>query len=173
MAFGCDASGRTGGERTPNEIDLLSRWPQARLTTPPGRSDAIARWHETIGGEVREVLFMAPPARAEFPSARMTLDARLEISFGLVERSWSEAGDGVDFVVYARDDEGVEHRLFSAYLDPKRDPADRRWVDAVVLLGTYAGREASLILETGPGPAGDPTYDWAAWSKVKLRLAPP
>ncbi|MCM2269692.1 MAG: hypothetical protein NDJ75_06290 [Thermoanaerobaculia bacterium] len=169
----CGAREPAGEERRPRELDLLSRWPEARLTRPPGQSDAVARWHETIAGETREVLFMHPPARVEFPRTRMTLDARLEISFGLVERVWTEAGDGVDFVVSARDDKGVERRLFSAYLDPKHEPADRRWVDAVVLLGTYAGREASLILETGPGPDGDLTYDWAAWSRAQLRLDPP
>ena len=153
-------------------IDLLSVVPSARLTTAELASDSIARWRQSVAGESREVLFMHPPSRAAFPPARLAEGARLEVSFGVNEMVWTREGDGVEFSVYAAADEGEERRLFSAYVDPKHEPEDRRWFDAVVMLGTYAGQEVSLILETTPGPAGDRSHDWAGWSRAMLKLGP-
>jgi len=153
-------------------LDLLSLLSQARLITAPGQSERISRWHTLVDGETREVLFMHPSSRAEFPRSRMTLDAHLELTFGVLEAAWSQGGDGVQFVVAARDESGEERRLFAAYVDPKHRPEDRRWVDAVVTLGMYAGRDVVLILETTPGPAGDDIYDWGAWSRAVLDMAP-
>jgi hypothetical protein len=151
-------------------VDLLALLPAAQLAMPEAAPDSIARWRQTTAGETRDVLFMHPPSRAVFPPVRLTLESRLELGFGVHEQAWTQPGDGVQFVVAARTADGEERRLFAAYLDPKHVAADRRWADAVVLLGTYAGREVSLVLATEPGPSGDRTWDWAGWSRAEVRL---
>jgi hypothetical protein len=137
---------------------------------PESEPDSIAPWLQSVAGESREVLFMHPPSRAVFPPARLMANARLEVSFGVNESAWTSRGDGVEFSIYAATATGEERRLFSAYVDPKHRPEDRRWFDTVVMLGTFAGQEVSLVLETDPGPAGDRDYDWAGWSRAVLNL---
>ena len=54
---------------------------------------------------------------------------RLDFAVGLDPQVWDKPGDGVQFQVEVRD--GDERTLvFDTYLDPKRNPSDRRWVDA-------------------------------------------
>lgn len=155
------------------DVDLLSLVSSARLTEPDDAPESIAHWKQSTAGDERDVLFMHPPSRAAFPRVRLTLDARLELSFGVNELVWAEEGDGVEFSVYAATDRGEERRLYSTYVDPKHQPEDRRWIDAVVMLGSYAGQDVSLILETGPGPAGDRSHDWAGWSRAMVRRGAP
>jgi hypothetical protein len=54
------------------------------------------------------------------------------------------------------------------YIDPKNNPADRRWIDVEVPLKTFAGQSVDLVLTTLPGPAGDINYDWAGWSGLRI-----
>ena len=72
--------------------------------------------------------------------------------------SWDKAGDGVEFVV-AVEARGGRRELFRRYIDPKADPALRRWNDIELDLSAYAGQEVKFSLITGPGPKGDPHYD--------------
>ena len=55
--------------------------------------------------------------------------------------------------------------MLRRYIDPKNQPADRRWHDIVIDLSAYAGQDVQLALLTLPGPAGDGRYDWAGWSE--------
>jgi len=68
----------------------------------------------------------------------------------------------VDYSTYVqRPDELYTHHR---YLDPKHNPADRRWVDARVDLSRFGGETVQIIFEATPGPAGDANYDWGGWS---------
>jgi len=57
---------------------------------------------------------------------------------------------------------------FSTYIDPKQDPAARRWHSYVLDMSAYAGQTINITLETSPGPAGDARYDWAGWGVPRL-----
>ena len=63
--------------------------------------------------------------------------------------------------------QGTE-QVFSTYIDPKQDEADRRWHPYVIDLSDYAGQVVTIIFETGTGPAGDYRYDWAGWGAPRL-----
>lgn len=144
-------------------VDLLSLLDRAEVRTPTA---GYVRATQFAAGEARDVLHMHPPARVTFPPVRLTLESRLELSFAVAEFEWDKSGDGVGFSVYARAEGRDEVKLFTAYVDPKREPADRRWHTAELTLGTFAGQVVSLSLETDVGPNGDGLYDGAGWSRA-------
>ncbi len=161
----------------------LESWPTARvesplpdaahpLAGPDGRLQAVG-----LGGSYRRALFEHPPAvqamtRVSYTLPALPEHAALELGVGLLPDAWQGAGDGVEFRVVANAD-GQDEVLFDQYVDPKHDPAARRWLDARLDLSRYAGRAIQLRFETGPGPAGDNTADWAVWSEpILLPLDP-
>lgn len=171
VALSCGACGQPEKSdlvQTVKVVDLLELLPKAKIETPSPQG--VSRITLPVAGETRDVLFMHPPSRATYPAVRLTLESRLELTLGVSELAWGEAGDGVQFSVYARPAGAEEVRIFSTYIDPKHEMRDRRWVDAVVTLGIYAGQDVSLVLETDPGPAGNLAWDWAGWSKATLIL---
>ena len=79
---------------------------------------------------------------------------------------WDRPGDGVDFEVEVRSGERVE-KVFSAYVDPKKDLAQRRWTEASVDLSPYGGQVVELTLSTLPHAS--PDHDWAGWAQPVIR----
>jgi len=76
-------------------------------------------------------------------------------------------GDGVAFAVYVVSEQGAR-QVFSTYIDPTHNKADRRWHPHTVDLSAYAGQTVTLVFETSTGPAGDYRYDWAGWGQPRL-----
>ena len=102
----------------------------AETDLQPADLNTIHGDYFTINGERKRVLFMHPDARLEY-----VLDltgfknlSGLELTFdiGLSPDSWTKEGDGVTFAVYTFSDRDNQ-KIFSTYLDPKNNPADRRW----------------------------------------------
>jgi hypothetical protein len=80
----------------------------------------------------------------------------------LSQATWTpEHGDGVAFQVSVEAD-GTRTSVYRRTLDPKSDPADRRWIEERIDLSPYAGREIRLMLETDP--LTTTSYDWSAWA---------
>jgi hypothetical protein len=73
--------------------------------------------------------------------------------------------DGALFLVYWSN--GSERReLFRQYLDPVNREADRRLQDfSGNLTGLNGGK---LYLEVQNGPNDNPSWDWTAWSNIKI-----
>ena len=42
------------------------------------------------------------------------------------------------------------------------------WSEFAIDLTEYAGQSIQIVLETGPGPAGDSTYDWTGWADLRI-----
>jgi len=76
-------------------------------------------------------------------------------------------GGCVAFAVYVTLERGAQ-QVFSTYIDPKHNEADRHWHPHTVDLSAYAGQTVTLIFETSTGPAGDYRYDWAGWGRPRL-----
>ena len=81
--------------------------------------------------------------------------------------TWDQAGDGVSFYVSILTDEGME-QVFSTYIDPKQNEAERGWHPYTVDLSNYAGQTVSIVFETDGGPAGNLEFDWAGWGVPRL-----
>jgi hypothetical protein len=148
----------------PAAFDFLATLPHADRGARGAK--AVRQDVLTLGSEERTILFQHPPNRTTFQLA-MPRRAGLHFGVGMDPRVWDpEKGDGVEYSIYVRDPDvpGVLHRVFNRYIDPKNDPADRRWYDAVVDLTAYGGKTVDVIFEALAGPAGDDGYDWGGWS---------
>ena len=120
----------------------------------------------TIDGQAREVVYMHPPGMV---TRRVWLPegAVLRFGMGMDPEVWDKPGDGVEFVVEAR--QGTETvRLFSSWIDPKRDMAQREWIEGEVDLAQYEHQEVELVLRTLPGQSAE--YDWAGWAQPRVTL---
>ena len=160
-AFGCSES--------PSSYDLTSMMNQAQKSTPVSDPTGVFSTIESLdlAGASRKAIFQHPPStityRIKVPAGRPVFRAGV----GMRPDSWDKAGDGVEFVV-AVEARGERRELFRRYIDPKADPALRRWNDIELDLSADAGQEVKLSLITGPGPKGDPHYDWAVWGAPRI-----
>ena len=64
--------------------------------------------------------------------------------------------------------DGSQERLFSKYIDPKNNTADRRWFDFDLPIGVTREQDIAVKLVTLPGPRGDITSDHAGWSELHI-----
>jgi len=148
------------------DLILMSSSPQTRKhpsDDPNRRMSVVQPYQFTIGGDTRTVLFMQPPATITY-TVLLPVHARLQTALALNPQIWqADKGDGVEFVVQISAADG-RHELFRRYIDPKHNPADRRWHDIVIDLSAYRGQQVQIALITLPGPAGDGSYDWAGWA---------
>ena len=153
--------------------DFVERLGEAGRTSPAPDGETIEAEAWTILGGAKRVLYQHP-ALSGSSWLEYTVDVGkgsvLSFDVATAPESWDQPGDGVTFAVYVESDQGME-QIFSTYIDPKQDEADRRWHPHAIDLSEYAGQTVSIIFETGAGPARDYRYDWAGWGTLRL-LAP-
>ncbi len=106
------------------------------------------------------------PRRRRFTIARTPSDARLRFSYAVDPAAWSRRSPAAVFRVRA---DGERKPLFEARVDPGREPRDRRWLNASVDLGRFAGRALTLVLETEPAGGGGVTLP--VWGNPVLLAA--
>jgi hypothetical protein len=133
----------------------------------PGREANVVRKEFILGDEARDALGEHPPYERMPYHFHVPNNANLILHFSYALDPFvfdKTSGDGVEFILEVRDSRGKVSRLFSKYIDPKHNPDERRWNDGEVDLSAYRGQTVDLLLTTTPGPRGDTSYDWAAWS---------
>ena len=169
-AWGCGDS-QDEAIRTIQVYDLLKALPRANLQTPT-RDYVVARTG-ILGKEQRDVIFMHPPSRAEFPPVQVYADSILTFAIGIQEEAWDKAGDGVEFSVQVRGADSAQNKvfsLFSRYIDPKHNPEDRRWIGVRIPLRRFAGQAIRVVLSTSPGPKKNADFDWAIWGEPQVLI---
>jgi hypothetical protein len=117
-----------------------------------------------INGEEKPVLFAHAPSELAYELTPTAERQVLRFSVALDPASWTGAGDGVMFQVVVGGSEPTI--VWGRWLDPKNDPADRRWVDGAVDLSPYLGQTVTLYLQTLPG--ADSGSDWSGWGDLRL-----
>ena len=137
-----------------------------RLT--PGRENLIVIRTFTIGGETKAVLFEHPPYerlpfKTQITPERQRLFFSIAMDPAVYDGSHPICGDGVEFRLEIRDSRGRVEPLYSRYIDPKQNPAERRWTSESVDLSKYLDQIVELLFTTTPGPAGNSCMDWAGW----------
>ncbi|MBU0640616.1 MAG: hypothetical protein KKB50_17275 [Planctomycetes bacterium] len=152
-------------------LELVDRWRNAKLyTTFPER---IRREIFEINGDARRTILQHPAAPSETPSEihwpalQIPPRALLEFGIALPPKYWTAGGDGVRFEIEAHSGRGAEV-IFSQYIDPKNDPADRKWFDYRLPLQKYAHSDVRFVFKTFPGPNGNHISDYAGWSYPRL-----
>ena len=145
--------------------NTLERARLAALGVPPASIKAYAAPAEgRIDGH--PVLVAHAPSRIEYavPAGATAISGR----FGVLPAAYE--GDartnGAEFRVVAADGP-VERVLFTRYLDPRNNPADRGLQTFSAPLTSIADGRVFLVIDAGPG--GDNGWDWTAWSGVEIR----
>jgi hypothetical protein len=167
------AAGPVARTQTAGTTDLLALVKQfgVQVEVPPGANpgDYVHPKIFSIGGDTREVLFMHPTSAALF-DLWLPDEMRLEFAIGMDPEVWDRSGDGVEFQMELREgDRSIP--LFSAYIDPRSNPSDRRWVEASVDLSRFAFQRVNLVLRTLPGASAE--HDWAGWATLRMVPATP
>jgi hypothetical protein len=151
--------------------DFVERLGEAEriLPAPEGEDVGIRVW--TVEDLSRWVLYQHPAGSGRSHVAyRVRIERATVLAFHVATapESWFHLGDGVAFAVYVRSEQGAQ-QVFSTYIDPKSNEADRRWHSHTVDLSAYAGQTVTLIFETSAGPGSDARYDWAGWGDPCLK----
>lgn len=113
----------------------------------------------------RDAIFLHPPASL---SANVAVSAEapvLRVAIGLDPVVYELNSDGGSFRVLVRDGAG-ETAIVTLNIDA--ETARAGWVTLYADLQPWAGKTITLRIESGPGPAGDPTDDWFAWGDLSF-----
>jgi len=156
--------------RMETTYDFIEHLGDAQRTSPLPEGETVEARMWVIEESPRRVLYQHPAfsgaSRIAY-SVHIERKAVLAFDVAMAPGSWDQPGDGVTFAIYVESDQGAE-QIFSTYIDPKQNAADRRWHSHTIDLNAYAGQTVTLIFETGTGPAGDYGYDWAGWGEPRL-----
>ncbi|MEW6355999.1 MAG: DUF6259 domain-containing protein [Planctomycetota bacterium] len=131
--------------------------------------------HVNVGNVLKQAIFAHPPwkVKAKGPEPARTFGrftvglpadglAHLEFSIGL-RHGVDGRSDGVQFIVEV-DSEKVFDEVW----------AKSEWKSASIPLDKWRGKKVSIAFITTPGPANNPSFDWACWGEPCVRLeAPP
>jgi hypothetical protein len=123
-----------------------------------------------IAGERKSGLFVHPPQPGVGTRIQVPPKARaLHFWIGLLPDVWSGpiCGDGVTFSIRAGG--GTSARtIFTKYIDPKHDVAERRWIEAVAPIEHFRGRATEISISTAGGPSGTTCLDWAVFGDMRF-----
>jgi hypothetical protein len=130
----------------------------------------------TINNESRVALMQHPIAPWDshtvdsnfvYSNISISKGSKLSFGIGMDPYVWDKDTDGVMFKIQIQDDKGI-HDVFSSYVNPSKNSADRRWQDYSLDLDEFSGKSVSIYFVTNPGPNRNNAYDWAYWSKPLL-----
>ncbi len=131
-----------------------------------GKEAAIAPRSFVLSGGSRDALGEHPPYERMPYRIHLASDAKqiFDFSYALDSAVFDKTGDGVEFTVELKEPSGRITKQFSRYIDPKHNAAERRWLDGQIDLSAWKNQTVELLFTTAPGPKGDTSWDWAAWS---------
>jgi tetratricopeptide (TPR) repeat protein len=156
--------------------DLVTLLPQAAVGTPDAPLDTPYSqpdgpvWHSYVAATTFSLpprwgepptLFMHPSSRVTYTLALPPQPAALHFDMGMDPQTLNWPGDGATFEVFA---DG--QRIFLEHLD--KAMAREGWHQRTVDLAPWTGQELMLTLAVTPGPAADPTGDWAGWGEPQV-----
>jgi len=147
------------GEATMDFVAMLN---QASLRRPA--PEVFAARPVTVGGDTRAGIAVAQASRVAW-DITVPAGAWVEAHLALEESAWNQPGDGVMFRIGVSVD-GRYDELLTQAVNPSGVATDRRWVPVQVDLTPYAGRQVSLILNTGSLDTTD--FDLAVWGDLRL-----
>ncbi|PWB54421.1 MAG: hypothetical protein C3F13_06605 [Anaerolineales bacterium] len=143
---------------------------EAAITSPA--AEYVRADYFTIEGNREPVLYMHPDSQVDFTLAIPEDGARLSFDIALSPEVWTQPGDGVTFGLFVEDSPDTSKEIWSAYIDPKENIEDRRWLPYTIDLSPYGGQIIKLIFTTSSSPSGDNRYDWAGWGNPRISIQP-
>jgi len=155
---------------TTDEYDFIDLVRNASVEEEPTEYEKIDTYEVAILGDTRRALFHHPPSSIRFQPIDLSERASLEFAIALNPTAWNEAGDGVTFKVLAKSENGIESEIYSRYIDPKRNPEQRRWIDEQIDLRDFAGQRTQFVFETDAGPTRTPFLTGRSGETRRSRL---
>jgi hypothetical protein len=156
------------GEAAARLVDL---YPSAEMRTNlPDKALAFQLVDETLAGETKKSIYMAPTSRLTFKSFEVPENAWLRVWLGVREEAWTQCVDGVLFRFGVSDGRTYDE-LLKQHVDPQHNTSDRRWIPVTIDLSAYAGQQVDLIFNTNsslPGRGDDNRYDWPVWGSPEI-----
>lgn len=149
------------------EQDLsVAEWAMAQPAPHRGRSRygisaADVEGRAVINAHAPSELFFRPPPGATRVSALIILPAAAYAA------PLPDATDGIVVEILEQQPSGIRRLLVRRGLTPATRFEDRGWQKIEwINERPFTGE---IVLKVGPGPAGNPTNDWAAWTQVTIR----
>jgi hypothetical protein len=136
--------------------------PAGESSTPTGKPVLILA-DFAVGGEKRQSMITLASAKIVFDISGVAKGAKLKFGVGMN----TTVGDGAEGVITVEAD-GASEVVYRRFLDPITRAEDRKWFDESVDLSKFAGKNIKIIFEGKPGPKGDASGDWFAWSNPEL-----
>jgi hypothetical protein len=151
-------------------VDLLERFEGAQKRPDAG---LFSVGEFELAGETRRGIAVQPATGTRLVwSLVVPDDGWLRVSLGMHPDSWTEEGDGVNFLVGISDGRAFE-TLFEQHLHPFANAADRKWIPLTVDLSAYAGEQVELIFNTYaslPGEHDDQRGDLPIWGQPEIAI---
>ena len=147
----------------PGRVQQVIQQNIGRLT--PGRENLVEVRTFTIGGDTKAVLYEHPiyerlPFRITITPATREFFFSVAMQPAVYDGSMPVCGAGVEFRLEVRDSSGRTRLLFDRYIDPKHNPAERRWIPGSADLSEYMGQTVELLFTT---TTRDTCAAWAGW----------
>jgi len=151
-----------GSHRGEVTMDFVSMLDGATLWRPA--PEVFAARDVTLGGETRASIAVAQASRVAW-DITVPEGAWVEAHLALEESAWNQPGDGVMFRIGVSSG-GRYDEVLTRVVNPSAVATDRRWVPVEVDLSPYAGKQVSLIFNTGSLDTTD--FDLAVWGDLRL-----
>ena len=140
-----------------------------------GLSPQPVRFYTTFGMDINQehgewFLNAHPDTRLWFrvPAGRRQVAAEFHLVPGSYENlARGDATDGVEFAIYEIKPDGSRQQVYDRLLNPMDNLGDRGFQRIALEVEVAEGSE--LLFETGPGPRGNYTRDWASWGPITIK----
>ena len=170
-------------------FDFLSNLKGSSLKNGKGISE-IKQIYVDIG-EIKKAAWLQPsPSSISFKVQLPHTRCRLKTALGMMPSCWDKPGDGVlckiliddillENLFHVTGSIGVVQRrqffmpktyffeprtYFIQFIDPKNNPAERKWQEISLDLSTFAGKVVDITFEVSSGPEDDERNDEALWA---------
>ena len=147
-------------------VDLIDTLSSAQVRPAERKANVI---DVNLNGESHRAIEAEPPMRIIWKT-RIPDNAWLKVNVGLKPEAWTAEGDGVLFYVGVSDGRTFD-KLFEQVVNPFNQPGDRKWIQVMVDLASYAGEEVEVIFNTvnsADRKPHDPRNDFAVWGAPEI-----
>jgi ABC-type polysaccharide/polyol phosphate transport system ATPase subunit len=144
-------------------FDFIENLSAAKIVSPP----VIAVKEQTIevNSTPRKVIFAHPHSEITY-SVNIEPGSSLAFAIGILPAAWDKIPQGVKFDIEIASG-GVNEKIFSRVLQPKRNIGDRGWHNFIQSLGKFSGKTVTITFITS-GSGEDLSYGWSAWGWGKI-----
>jgi hypothetical protein len=142
-------------------FDMAAEFKNAEIEM--GGDEYVELWRVRIAGDDRMAVLMHPTSKVGY-KLEIKPDSKMKFGTGFSEDVWEKEGAGATFEIKIKTRLRKAKTIFSEYIDPKKNPDQRKWMDHEIDLSSFANKKVELTLETTT-PPGENQFCAAFWSR--------